>query len=309
MVLRYDIIQGTPEWHEFREENVGSSDISGLFGIQSDFAMSAFTLHQVKAGIIPPPPVDDSPGTRVWFGKRLEPTIVGMAAELYKWPDIRYPGPYAIDDQCPGMAASLDALILAPGPEELRLGYKGAGVLEVKRSNWLAHARAYSNNEPPYQVILQCQHGAACAGVSWGVVVVLVGELGLVAYRYAARPGTAAVIRNAVRKFWDDVRNGREPNPDHTASSAATLRDMFPSRVDAPPLDLLNDSEADAIAAAFLVAGVHQKEAGRLYDTQRNWLKWKLKGVPQAETENHWIGGAPDKNGAVRIRVSEKKRT
>lgn len=309
MTLRYDIIQRSPEWHRWRETHLGSSEIASLFGVQSDFAMSAFTLHQVKAGIIPPPPVESGPGSRVWFGVKMEPIIVEMAAELYKWPSIRFPGPYAIDDQCAGMAASLDALILEPGPEEAHLGFRGPGVLEVKRSEWLAHSRAYTNNEPPYQVILQCQHGAACAGVSWGVVVVLVGELGLLSYRYAARPGTASVIRNAVTRFWEDVRNGTPPNPDHTASSSAALREMFPARVDAPALDLMKDTETDVTAAAFLIAGAHRKESNKIYDGQRNLLKWRLKEATQAETENHWISGAPDKNGTVRIRVWEKKRT
>lgn len=308
MTLNWTVVHGSPEWHEFRARNIGSSEVAGLFGVQAGFAASAFTLHQVKSGLIEPLPVDDRPGTRVWRGKRLEPVIASMAAEQFGW-RIRYPGPYALDDECEGMAASLDGWIEEPGEEEKRLGFTGPGNLEVKEASWLAHKRDWSANEPPFQIVLQNQQGCACSGARWGVVVVDVGEIGLLPYRYAARPQTAALIRREIAAFWSRVREGRSPDPDATSSTAAALKVMFPSQVDSPTLDLLEDDQADVTAAAFLIAGANRAESERVYVGQRSMLMWKLRGVTQAETANHWINANTDKRGTVRLRVVEKQRT
>lgn len=267
--------------------------------------MSAFTLHQVKSGLIPPPPVDDTPGSRVWYGKRMEPVIGQMAAEMFGW-EIRAPGPFAVDQACAGMSASLDGIIMAPGERERVLRYQGPGLLEVKRAEWLAHKRSWENGEPPMQIVLQAQHGMACAGLTWGVVVVLVGELGLIAYRYPADPDTARAIRAQVAEFWRGVRDGVSPNPDATASSAAALKALFPSRVDLPTLDLTADEETDVLCFGLKMAAENLKLSTKVANGYKNMIRFALKGATQAETVNHFISAEPDKNGRVTLRVHEK---
>ena len=66
------IQENTPEWDAIRLENVGGSEVAALFGVQPDFAMSAMTLHLVKARRIEPPEVDDSPGSRIWYGRKMK---------------------------------------------------------------------------------------------------------------------------------------------------------------------------------------------------------------------------------------------
>ncbi len=80
MTFHPEIKPDTPEWHAIRMKHIGGSEISALFGVQPEFAQSAFTLFMVKSGKIPAPPVDDSPGTRIWYGKRLEPAIGALSA-------------------------------------------------------------------------------------------------------------------------------------------------------------------------------------------------------------------------------------
>lgn len=301
------ILQGTPEWHARRLENVGSSEVASLFGVQEAYAASAFTLHQVKSRKMAPQPVDDSPGGRIWMGRHMEPIIASMAKELYRWPVLEYPGPWCTDDVQPGMSASLDGII-EPGPEEAALGFYGPGLLETKFIQWLAYRKSWTNGEPPYQTILQAQHGCACAGLGWGCVVVLVGEMGLQVYRYRAREHTISLIRDRVKDFWDGVKADRPPDPDHTASSAAALKEMFPGNEGLPPL-WFDDEDSDTLAAAFLIAQANKQESNRVYELQRNLLLWKLKGHTAAESFNHWIDANVDKRGAVRMSVREKVRT
>lgn len=291
-----------------RAQNIGSSEVAGLFALQADHSDCEFTLHQVKSGIIPPPPVDSSPGTRIWYGSRMEPIIGEMAAELYGW-KIEAPGPFCTDDVVSGMSASLDGIILSPGEEELRLGFSGPGLLEIKRSEWAAHNRAYTNNEPPYQIVLQGHHGMACANLTWGVVVVLVGELGLMKYPYARRENTVSIIRDRVTEFWRDVHDRVSPNPDGTASSAYALKAMFPALVGEPLLDLLDNDEADVAAAALLLTRANAKASDMAVADSLARIKYQLKGAVEAETANHWITARTTKNGAVTVRVVEKVPT
>lgn len=287
---------------------MGSSEIAALFGLQASYASSAFTLWQVKAGKIKPPHVDASPGTRVWMGRWMEPVIAHMAAEMYGW-DIIYPGPFAIDEVTPGMSGSLDGIIKEPGKVEKEMGFTGPGVLEIKRVEWLPFRSEWTENEPPFQIVLQDQHLCACAGYSWGVVAAMVSEVGMVCYRYPARAGVAGRIRHAVQRFWDSVRDGMPPNPDHTASSAAALRELYPVRPEPITIDLTTDSEADITAAAFKMAQAHRKESNGVYDLQRNLILFKLRGANLGETEHHWISGEANKNGVVTIKVREKVPT
>lgn len=309
MTLMYDVVQGESHWHDLRLQNIGSSECSALFGLQASYAQSAFTLWQVKSGKIKPPHVDDSPGSRVWFGKRMEPIIGKMAAELYGWDAVIQPGPFAVDDQTSGMSGSLDGVIQEPGKAERELGFKGPGVLEIKRIEWLQFKMNWTDSEPPFGTVLQNQHLCACAGFSWGVVAALVSEIGFVVYRYPARPGVASRIRHAVDNFWKSVRDGVPPNPDHTASSAAALKELYPPRADPVTIDLTADSEADITAAAFKMAQAHRKESSNVYDLQRNLIMYKLRGANLGETEHHWISGEANKNGVVTIKVREKVPT
>lgn len=282
-----------------RQKHIGGSEVASLFGEGEDYSSSAYELYLVKSGLMPPPVVDDSPGTRVWYGKRMEPVIASMAAEMFGW-EIRSPGPYAIHDRTKGMAASLDGVILEPGKEETRLGYRKEGLLEIKRIEWLQFKRKWVLGEPPPATVLQGQHGLACSNFEWGAVVVLAGEVGLLAYRYRARQNTADILCRKVDEFWDRVRQRKPPEPDGSASSLSALRYVHPEHEG--NLDLTEDDDADITAAAFILARENRRASNDVYDLQRNLLLDKMGDAKEAETVNHWI--SIDGRGGVR--VSEK---
>lgn len=303
MTLRYDIIHGSPEWHGIRMKHIGSSETAALHGLQADYAPSAYTLWAVKSGRIQPQPVDDSPGTRVWRGKLMEPVIVEMARQQFKL-SITYPGPYAINDDVEGMAASLDGVIDEPGEIETKLGFHGPGLLETKCLSYRSWKESWTNNEPNYPTILQSQHGIDCAKFGWGVVVADVQETGLVAYRYKARYPTIQQLRAKVKDFWWRVNNGRPPDVDATASTAQALRDSFPARTLPEPLEL--SVEYDAIAHLYDVTKVGIKEEEKKETLCKNQLIAGLAGITEARTENYRITYRPDKNGKRTLRVEPR---
>lgn len=288
-MLHWDIKPDTPEWHAIRAKHVGSSEVAGLIGRQAGWGMSRYTLYQVKAGIIPPPPLDDSPGSLVWFGKRMEPIIGPMAAELNDWQIV--PGPYATDDLCPGSGSSLDFLIKQPGPEELRLGYTGPGVLETKNIGLVQFFRDWTGGEPPPHIIAQLQHLLGCSGCTWGAVAPLVNGNGLPIYRYTARPALIDGIRHEVTEFWAGVREGKPPPIDGSESTADTLATLFPPRLADEVVDLTRDNEMPGLAAAWLIAQANSKASDTAFQEIKNQIAFKMAGRKHAVCNGFEIRG------------------
>lgn len=284
-----EIIEHSDGWHQIRLKNIGGSEIAGLFHQQADYQHSEYTLWAVKSGKIPAPPVDQSPGSRVWFGTKLEPHIAAMAAEVHGWKIEK--GGYCQDDTTPGMACSLDYKIVEPGPEEIALGFRGPGVLQIKNIDLIQHKRSWTLDEPPPYILLQLQQEIACSGCAWGVIVGMVGGNQLPAYRYAARPKMIGLIRERITLFWQRVRDNRAPPVDGSDSTAETLATLFPTLLDDVPVDLSNDNEFPEICAGLLVAEADRKAAAANEQEFKNRLGEKMAGHKRAVCTGFAING------------------
>lgn len=283
------IKEHTPEWHAIRQQNVGGSESASLFGVQADYGMSRYTLHMVKSGKIPPPIVDQSPGSRVWFGIHKEPSIARNAALLFGWDIVK--GTYVTDDTTSGMAASIDFEITEPGEAEKELGFTGPGVLQIKNVNFLVHARSWVNDEPPYHILIQLQHEIACLGYSWGVIAAEIGGDELRAYRYAIRPRTVDAIREKIADFWQSVRDNKPPLTDDTKSTAEALAALFPPVDNELPVDLSDNAEIEEVCNGFLVSAADLRGAKKAHQGWANRLRELMEGRKRAVCSNYQIDG------------------
>ena len=302
------IPEDSPEWHAIRLRHIGGSEIAALFGLQEDFAQSAFTLHMVKSGRIPAPPVDDAPGTRIWYGKRKEATIAALAAELFGW-DIEK-GWYHSDDVTPGMGCSLDYVIKEPGREETRLGFHGPGVLQIKNVDWLEHKRKWTGGGPPFSIMLQVQQEMACSGMSWGVVACEIGGNDIRPYRFPASDKITGSIREKIAGFWQGVEDEQVPQIDGTDSTAAALYALYPSTPTPVPLDMRGNPRFAEVALELLVERAAVKAAAEREQAAKNELESLLQGATLAETDGvrvsvTVVAEQPARKGSRRIRVSE----
>jgi len=237
------------QWHALRARHVGASEAAILFGVAPDYMPGLYSLWHIKAGKVPPPQVN-TPRTR--WGLLLEDAIAAGAGDQEGW-DVR-PGQYASRE---GLGATLDRIIAAPGPRDA--GCEGPGVLELKNSDWLQHARTWGD-EPPIHILLQLQAQLAATGYSWGAVAVLVGGNDLRIFRYAARPKVQADILRRVRAFWASIEEGRPPQPDGNDDTFRVLRVLDPEVVD-EELDLTTDNAAPVLCAEYLAAAAEAKAA------------------------------------------------
>jgi predicted phage-related endonuclease len=204
----------TPEaWHAERARNIGGTESPILLRVAPSYAMSPWTLYQVKAGHIPPPKVD---GERIDWGLRLEAPIATAAAEQEGW-KIRKGGYYR-HPRIDGMGTSLDYLIEGSRP----------GILECKNVDALTFDRSWQGDLPTHYHV-QVQHQLACTDYEWAAVAVLVGGNHLEMYLIERRPGVIVEIQRRIMEFWASVRRDEPPPVDDSASTAAAIAALFPA--------------------------------------------------------------------------------
>jgi predicted phage-related endonuclease len=255
-----DMPPSRAEWLALRQKYLGASEISALFGVQANYSLDHFALYHVKAGNVPPPEVG---GQRVEWGKRLEEVVAMAVAEEHGY--IVRKGRYAICDDCPGMAASLDFSVDADVDGE----FEGPGILETKNVADLVHRKSWTDHEPPIHILLQLQHQLGCTGYKWGIVAGLVGGNDLKIYRYAARPKLIADIKSRVVRFWSDIEAGRVPDTSGSESSGEVLRSLYQAPID-DAIDMSGSNEWSESVAQFIEAGAVRKAANEAYDEAKN---------------------------------------
>ena len=249
-------IHDSPEWHATRAKHVGSSEVAALFGLEAiqAYANSEFALYHIKRGV-KAPPVE---GERIDAGLFLEDIIAKAAAKRENWKIEK--GAYYEDDECHGLGASLDHLILEPAPKDIEFGCIGPGVLECKNVDWLIHRAKWTNDEPPLPIMLQLQSQLACTGCQWGAVVALVGGNHIEVYRFFRRPALIQKMRDLVHEFWRRVRESDPPAPDSSASALHVLAELFPDKID-DSVDFSTNNEWAVFCAQYVEASAREKAA------------------------------------------------
>lgn len=213
------------KWLALRQKYIGGSEIAALFGEQPPYAMSRFTLWHVKAGLVPPPPVDEG---RIAFGNAFEEPIARLIAQRENWTIEK--GRYERDPDCPGAAATLDYVVTAGGP------WPGPGAFEIKNVGYPVWAATWKRHlddqegEPPAHILLQNQHQMMCSGMQWGAVGACVGGNDLKVALYQRSEPIIASMRERISEFWKSIRERRPPQPD--AGSGHAIASLYPRLVD-----------------------------------------------------------------------------
>lgn len=207
-------------WHDLRGKYVGASESPALFGMLP--WITPWTLHMQKAGKLPAPDLDDV--KHIKQGKFFEAPIAGWAAEKFGI-TLNKVRRYLVDDQCHGMAASLDFEQIGTGtriPTEIKW------VLRTG-DNW-----EYDGDTivvAPEYYLLQVQHQMACADASHGQLIAFInGDVRRAVYE--RREGIIKAIRQRITEFWSDIASDKEPPIDFKADAEAVMKyaSMMPVR-------------------------------------------------------------------------------
>ena len=255
-----DLIKSA-EWHARRAKNIGSSEVAALFGCQAPYAMSLYALWYVKAGIVPPPNVDNQ---RTRAGTLMEDAIAAVVAHENGWEIER--DTFCVDPMQPGMSCTPDRKIIG-GP--MPAGASGPGAMEVKNVDYKQWKLEWTGGEPPLYVLLQHQHQMACKGYNWGVIGGYIGGNTARAYPYLARPALIADIRRRVAEFWQSIADNKPPPVDGSDSASDVLASLYPEIID-DSIDMRGSNKWPIACADFVNAGEERRIADKVYDAAKN---------------------------------------
>lgn len=261
--MRVDLLQGSPEWEEWRRGGIGSSDAPIIAG-ESPYR-SALELWAEKArGIVPE--VDADRERLFLMGKLLEGPLLdyytlvsGLRVEGGRPSVVEIErGPLFQHPQFPVLRASLDGLVLTDDPV----------IVEAKWSNSNAWRIP---DEVPDSVRVQVQHQLAVTGFNRADVVGLIRGLP----RIVRVERDEELIRDLVSlelRFWQYVESGEEPREfiDGTPGTERTIRRLFPEvRQPLAPAD----PESVRIAHWLIEAKAELKDLGLRVDSEENALR------------------------------------
>lgn len=195
------------QWHSIRKANIGSSEVSALFGMHP-FGLTKWKLYHIKRGTLPHN-VDNKSTQQ---GKHFEPAIASYAQE--KWGiHLRKVRRYITCDDCDGLGASIDYEEFGSGafiPTELKFSLWGDG-WEWEGEELIQAPDAY---------LIQVQHQLAATGAEYGQLVAFCGS-DLRRMRIPRNESLIGSIKTGVKDFWNDVRTEKEPAVDFLADADA----------------------------------------------------------------------------------------
>jgi len=255
--------QGSEAWLLARLKGIGSSDAPVVCG-ESPYK-SAIELWAEKTGRKPPEEPDEKTAALFRIGKAMEPVLLGLYREMTGRKTRREPRLLRHRDW-PWMLTSLDARVVGEGPRR---------IVECK---W-THARRWSGEEVPGDVMVQVQHAMEVAGAEVCDVVALVGpNLRIVEVQKDSR--LIRTILGLEERFWRDVTEDTEPSPDGSESARRALISLHPQeqedmiREDPIIRDIVSDILSGQRRIKWLTAEI---------DTLKNSLRYLLRDHEGAE--------------------------
>jgi putative phage-type endonuclease len=246
-------ITSREQWLALRKQDITASICGALFGVHP--YTSALALYQEKCGLELP----EKTNVRMRRGSRLERAVAEEVAEQRKDWTITPAREYLRD---PGLrlGASPDFYV-ANDP-------RGRGVLQTKVATagaFKKHWRDGDDLRPPFWIGLQTLTEMLLADAAWGAVAVYIDDPWNDDCHICEVPrhaGAEARIREAVKKFWDDVAAGREPSPDY-GRDAELFAALYPEAKPLKTVDLTGSNHLPTLLAerADLKAQIAKAEA------------------------------------------------
>ena len=248
------------DWLAVRRSGIGGSDVAAAIGLSP--WKSPIELWEEKVlGKTQPKNDNDS----MLWGRLLEPLIreefsrrSGLAVQplgsMLQHPVHKF------------MLANLDGLVLDP--------VRGPGVLEIKTASAFKTSEWDANRCPDaYQ--LQVQHYLEVTGLTYAVIVVLIGGNTL---RWLTVEPDKELTDNLVqleKRFWQQVLTQTPPSVDGSTVCAELLARKYPASSNAAPLILPN--EADGWIQDYLQAKEDEDIAAERKRLAENRIKEVMK--------------------------------
>ena len=288
-------------WLEKRKGYVTSTETASLFGIQNEYAPSAFELWHIKKGLIDAPNIDNA-YTRA--GRILEPAICDLILlENPSW-KIRDLPLFAFDDTC-RMGSSFDREAVIDGKKWI-LELKTIGYREYKE-NFVEQDDGSIEASQQYEVQLQHQLELACACPEseyfGALLAAFIMDTRTLVYVWREHdPEIGQIFRKTIADFWEMEH---PPEPDWSADRSLIAR--LAPKVDPDwELDATDDADLDSWCAAYREAKDGEKAHKEKADESAARIIRRIGKARYIWTKAHRIS-ASTVNGSKRISVKQFK--
>lgn len=277
MPIERRAITDRDEWLEWRRQDVTASTIGALFGAHP--YCTALRIYAEKRGT--EFVVEDNSVMR--RGRWLEPAVAKAVEEIRpEWRLI--PAREYLRDPDLRIGASPDFYIDGDP--------RGLGVLQAKSVAKSVYTRDWNDGaEVPLWIILQCQTEMMMADVTFGAVAALLVDayqMDVCIHELPRHATAQGKIKAAVAKFWDDVHNGREPDPDFE-KDADVIRAMWSKeRGDDTQIDLTGDNRIPELLAHRAALKDAIDSASTECDRIDTELKFRMKDAAIATGIEGW---------------------
>jgi predicted phage-related endonuclease len=276
-VVRFPLtMRSEQDWLDLRQQDVTASDVGALFGMHPYQTVSG--LWAVKTGCVLP-----SMDSNIKRRGRLFEDAVGKAwleehpgwklkkAQVYlRAPTLR-------------LGATPDFYITKPDGER--------GVLQTKTTNPSAFKKFWTDETPPTWVVLQTITEMMLSRVTFGQIAVLVisgyGTIELRTYDVPRHEGAERRIQETVRKFWEDLNAGIEPQIDYMRDRAL-IDVMYPHAQDGTYLDLRGDNQLPELLKEREQMMAEAKYLRECIDKVETELRAKMKDSESAIIGDGW---------------------
>lgn len=274
--------EGSTEWLQQRNEGIGSSDCSVIFGLSS--YDSPYSLWLQKTGQTPlNPPVDERTQELFMMGHALEPVIRTLTAERVGKGISKPPAAFAS--------------VKRPWQRYNADGMTEDGVLfEAKNVSWFK--RAEWDGQISDHAEMQVHHGAAVTGATHAIVAALIGGNELKVSTIEINQKIVEIINEQEAEFWGWVESRTEPPLD---AHLKTLEAVTQHWKHADGVIEVETVEAEPWLRQYAEAKKAEAEAVRLQNEAKAHLAAMMDG------HDRLVDGKRVLASARRTRISEKR--
>lgn len=243
LVGRY--VVGSDEWLAARMQGLGGSEIAAVLGLSP--YESRFSLYFRKLGEVGG--IEITP--EIEWGTRLEDAVATKFFDAH--PE------YTLDPASNGTYCHAERNWQITNPDRLYRRDGALGLLEIKTAPYGDGWGDSGTDEVPPHVRIQCVWYGDIFGLYRADVACLIGGCDYREYVLTWNEEEAVLLRDAGRKFLDEVAAGIRPDIDSHTATYQTLRDLH-SDIDPTSVELTNTTARTYLAARAGLAAAKDVE-------------------------------------------------
>lgn len=248
------LVDGSEEWHAYRAQGIGASEIGAVMGIEGAFK-SSIQLWAERSGLAQEPPVDERSQERFYWGHASEPMIAQRFAEGHS--------EFEVEDT--GTWRHLTRRYQIVNPDRLLRNRENGEIslLEIKTSGT---GYGWGGGQVPKYYLAQVRYQLSCLGLRYGFIAVKIGNDEYREYRipldatqpiqnmadgsmYYENEISEDIIIACTEGFLRCVEAGVAPQIDGSVSAWNTVRTINPERVDGSRYTITEERALDLLEA------------------------------------------------------------